>query len=116
MVDTIGHHAAEKSLLLKMLYTAKEALALKLVDEVIPVDQVRARALTMAKELQQIPFGAHVASKMLIRQGRLDHMQATRQQDLAHIVEFVTKEKVQKSLGAYLNKLANKKKKSKWLL
>jgi len=107
-IDTIGRRRAEKALTLGTLFTPEQALAMDLVDEVVPADQVEERAVEAAHEWAKIPPAARVASKMLIRQDRLNDMKAKRQADLDHFVGFVTNEKTQASLKAYLELLASK--------
>lgn len=110
MIDTVGRRTAELAMSLGTLYTAQQALAINLVDAVVPPDQVRSRAMEMASEFAKIPSPARVASKMLVRKDRLDKLRATQQDDINHFVGFVTNEKTQKSLSAYLQMLASKSK------
>ena len=108
MVDTIGKRPAELAMSLGTLYSPEEALAIGLVDEV--ADDVDARALEMAAQFTAIPPHARYASKMLVRQERLDELVRTRDADLEHFVAFVTNDKVQHSIGHYLEALSKKKK------
>ncbi|HEU5378266.1 MAG TPA: enoyl-CoA hydratase/isomerase family protein [Ktedonobacteraceae bacterium] len=54
----IGAGPAKQLCLLGHRFTPEEALALHLVSEVVPPDQLEARALAMAQELLAIPFTA----------------------------------------------------------
>lgn len=108
MIDTVGRRCAELSLTLGTLYTPEQALEVQLVDRLVSSNAVRETALETVKQFCRIPPPARMASKMLIRRDRLDQMEATRQQDLNHFVNFITNEKTQQSLGQYLAMLAKK--------
>lgn len=54
----IGAGPAKQLCLLGHRFTPEEALALHLVSEVVPPDQLEAHALAMAQELLEIPFTA----------------------------------------------------------
>ena len=110
-MDTVGRRQAELGLSLGLLYSPEQALEIGLVDEVVPKDNVRQKAQEAAVQWAQIPPQARVASKMLLRKDRLDHLKATREQDIQHFTGFVTNDKVRKSLSAYLEMLAKKNKK-----
>lgn len=110
-IDTIGRRRAEIALTLGTLYSPEEALGIGLVDKVVPKSEVRAAAVEAAQTFAAIPPPAREASKRLLRQERLDHVEATRQADIDHFVEFVTNDKTQANLSAYLAMLAKKSKK-----
>jgi 3,2-trans-enoyl-CoA isomerase len=111
MVDTVGRRNAELSLALGTLYSPEEALKIGLVDLVVPLDQVEAKASEAALQWAKIPAQARVASKRMIRKDRLDRLKASRSQDVEHFCNFVIGEQVQDSLTAYLEMLAKKGKK-----
>jgi 3,2-trans-enoyl-CoA isomerase len=111
MVDTVGRRNAELSLALGTLYSPEEALKIGLVDLVVPQDQVEAKASEAALQWAKIPAQARVASKTMIRKDRLDRLKASRSQDVERFANFITTEKVQDSLTAYLDMLAKKGKK-----
>ena len=136
-IDTLGHRQAEISLSLGTLYNPAEALSIGLIDEIVtipeaggdggggegegeenqtPHDILLAKAKEQVMKWIRIPHHARVASKQFTRQKQIDHLLATRQEDIDHFCNFVTNERVQKSLGAYLESLrksASKKKKQK---
>lgn len=105
LVDTIGLRKAEISLQLGQLYSPEEALKINLVDEVVPKDEVKNRAGEVLQKLIQIPPKARYASKMLIRQNRIDALKLNRQKDTDFFVNFVPE------LSDHLNALAAKRKK-----
>jgi 3,2-trans-enoyl-CoA isomerase len=84
MVDTVGRRNAEISLALGTLYSPEEALKIGLVDLVVPLDQVEAKASEAALQWAKIPAQARVASKRMIRKDRLDRLKASRSQDVEH--------------------------------
>jgi len=112
MIDTIGKRPAELALTLGTLFSPQEALQIGLVDRLVPMEEdMTAAAMEVAKDFLQIPPPARVASKLFIRQERLDNLVATREQDLQYFCDFVTNDKTQQSLAAYVASLAKKKKK-----
>jgi len=90
------------------LYSPEQAKEIGLVDEVVPKEAVRQKAQEAAVQWAQIPPQSRVGSKMLLRKDRLDHLNATREEDIQHFTGFLTDDKVQKSLSAYLEMLAKK--------
>mmetsp|Transcript_11951 Transcript_11951/g.24261 ORF Transcript_11951/g.24261 Transcript_11951/m.24261 type:complete len:297 (+) Transcript_11951:94-984(+) len=110
-IDTIGRRQAELGLSLGTLYTPPEALQIGLVDQVVPMEQVRDTAQKVAAQFAQIPATARVASKMLIRGPALQELKETREKDVDDFVRFITSKPAQKGLSAYLEMMAARKKK-----
>jgi Delta3-Delta2-enoyl-CoA isomerase len=108
MASTIGHRDTEKALALGTLYSPEEALRIRLIDEVVPQEGVLAKAEQEAIKWAKIPPQARVASKMLMRQKKLLHLQVNRQEDIDSFVTFVTTDRVQEALGIYLDSLKKK--------
>ena len=108
MVSTVGHREAEKALALGTLFSPDVALRIKLVDEVVPKQEVLARAEQEAVEWAKVPPQARVASKMLMRQKQIQHLLNTRQEDIDSFVGFVTSDRIQGALGMYLESLKQK--------
>ena len=79
--------------------------------EASPNDLVVAAAKQQVMKWIRIPHHARVASKQFTRSKQIQHLLSTRQEDIDHFCNFVTNERVQKSLGAYLQSLQKKKKK-----
>jgi 3,2-trans-enoyl-CoA isomerase len=109
LVDTVGRRTAELGLALGTLWTPQQALDAKLVDRVVPHDEVREAARRAALEFVQIPASARATSKALIRQNRVDRLAANRQEDVDNFVSVITSDPTQRRLGAYLASLAKKK-------
>jgi Delta3-Delta2-enoyl-CoA isomerase len=110
LIDCVGVRHAELSLSLGTLYSPEEALSIHLVDSVVPLSEVRAKAVVEAKKWAEIPPHARVESKMLIREPQIEKLSATVEKDLDHFVRFVTNKKVQKDISAYLQLLGKKSK------
>jgi 3,2-trans-enoyl-CoA isomerase len=109
MVDTVGRRKAEQALMLGTLYPSQQALEMGLVDSVVePIDLV-ASAESVAKEWIKVPPHSRHASKMMLRKPQLEHLQEKRSQDLQLFLGLCLSDKVQKSLGVYLESLKNKK-------
>jgi 3,2-trans-enoyl-CoA isomerase len=108
-IDTIGHRRAELALSLGTLYNHKEALAVGLVDDVVQRANIVAHAKKQAAEWARIPPPARVAVKQLTRKAQIDNLLATREADTEHFCSFVTNDKAQRNLGAYLESMKKKK-------
>ena len=110
-IDTIGHRRAEWALSLGTLFLPTQALEIGLVDQLVSDDDdVVPVAKEQAAQWIRIPSQARVATKQLTRQRQMDHLMATRDADTEHFCTFVTQDKVKKTLGIYLERLAKKKK------
>jgi 3,2-trans-enoyl-CoA isomerase len=110
-LDTIGHRKAELALSLGTLFTPDEALEIGLVDEVVNDGNVVDVAKQRAREWIRIPMQARTGAKELTRGRQMQHLIDNREADTDHFCSFVTQEKVQKSLGMYIEQLTSKKKK-----
>lgn len=110
-VDTLGARQAALGLSLGTLYGPEEALRIGLVDQLVPVTKVREAATATAVQWAQIPSTARVATKRLLRGPALQALQETREQDVNDFVRFITSEPAQKGLSAYLEMMAQRRKK-----
>jgi 3,2-trans-enoyl-CoA isomerase len=110
MILTVGHREAEKGLSLGLLYSPEEALQIGLVDQVVPKSEVMKRAKEEALKWNKIPPQARVATKQLTRKKQLDHLLATRQDDIDHFCGFVNDKTVQRNIAMYLESLKKKSK------
>jgi 3,2-trans-enoyl-CoA isomerase len=109
-IDTIGHRQAELALSLGTLFKPQEALQIGLVDEVVHKDEVVEMAKQRATEWVRIPPKARNAAKKMTRGRQMQQLLETRDQDTDHFCTFVSQEKVQRNLAAYLEQLAKRKK------
>ena len=137
MVSTIGTRKTELALALGTLFPPQEALAVGLVDSIVPTQHesstattddneeglinllppqmkdyatnpVLQNAYTQAQVYAKIPPHARVASKMVIRDEPLFKMIAKRDEDLNHFCGFVTQKSVQKNLAMYVEAMKSK--------
>jgi Delta3-Delta2-enoyl-CoA isomerase len=111
MIDTIGLRKAEMALQTGQIYSPEQALEINLVDEIVPKEEVRDRAIDIVQLFVQIPSKARYASKMLVRQNRIDALRNERQKDTDFFVSFVTEPRIQTILSDYLQALAKRRKK-----
>ncbi|XP_052069800.1 enoyl-CoA delta isomerase 1, mitochondrial-like isoform X1 [Mytilus californianus] len=111
MCNTVGHREAEIALALGKLYSTDEALQKGLVDEVVPSEQIMEAAQKKLLEYVKIPNMARALSKQLMRQETADKLRSKQDSDIQNFVNFCLQDKVQQSLGFYLEQL--KKRKSK---
>lgn len=109
MVRTVGFRAAEISLGLGLLYSPQEALSIGLVDRVVAEEVVMSNAIHEAETWATIPPQARVRSKLLTRQEHLDALEASRIEDNNLFCSYVTGDRVQDDLKAYLDNLKKKK-------
>lgn len=109
MSNTVGHRTTELALQLGLLYSPAEALKVGLVDQLVPEDQVLATSLQTMTKWLAIPDHARQISKSMMRKPAIDRLLASREADIQHFVNFITKESIQKSLGMYLEMLKKRK-------
>ncbi|TYZ64348.1 hypothetical protein PybrP1_012317 [[Pythium] brassicae (nom. inval.)] len=107
-VNTIGHREAEKMLGLGLQVDATKAKAIGLVDEAVALEEVFPRSQAAIEKWLAIPDGARVKTKLLMRQETADRLRMNRAADLEQFADFALTDKVQKSLGFYLNSLKKK--------
>ena len=110
LVDTVGRRRAELSLALGTLYSAEQALAIGLVDELVPNDNVLRRAEQEAIQWTAVVPQARVATKRFLREERIEALRLKQQDDRDYFVRFIGQDNVQESLGAYLRTLSENKK------
>jgi 3,2-trans-enoyl-CoA isomerase len=109
MLRTVGFREGEKALSLGKLYSSEEALEIGLVDDIVDRDLVLDASLKKATEFAKVPSHARFGSKMLARKPFIDDLIATRDEDVSNFCNFVKNDGVQKGLGAYLDKLKQRK-------
>lgn len=110
LVNTIGHRESELALQLGKLYSAEEALRIKLVDELAEPKDVLLRAQEQMAIWCKIPEHARALTKSSMRQETISYLQSQKSDDIEHFANFIVKESIQKSLGAYLASLKKPKK------
>jgi len=131
LVRTVGFRQAELALALGTLFPPEQALAVGLVDDIVPHQEAESgddqlidllpsqikdqalnpllqRAYSQARIYAKIPPQARVASKMVTREEHIFRMIAKRDEDTQHFCVFVTQKAVQKNLSAYVEALKNK--------
>lgn len=109
LVNTIGQRAAERALQLGLLFSPAEALQVGIVDQVVPEDQVQSTALSVLAQWMAVPDHARQLSKNMMRKATVDRLVKQRDADIQNFVSFLSRDSVQKSLQAYLEKLKEKK-------
>ncbi|XP_043087646.1 enoyl-CoA delta isomerase 1, mitochondrial-like [Puntigrus tetrazona] len=105
MTNVVGQRETEKGLQLGLLYPAPEALKIGLVDELVPEDKVLSAATETMKKWLAIPDHARQITKSMMRKPTIDKLLANREPDITNFVSFITKDSIQKSLGAYMEML-----------
>lgn len=110
LVNTIGHRQSELALQLGKLFSAEQALEINLIDEIAEPKDVVLRAQEQMAVWCKIPEHARALTKSSMRQETISYLQTQKANDIEHFMNFVTKESIQKSLGAYLASLKKPKK------
>ena len=110
MVDTVGRRQAELSLALGTLYSAEQALAIGLVDELVTKEDVPRKAEQEAVKWTAVVPQARVAGKSLLRVERIEALRSKQKDDRDYFVSFISQDNVQESLGVYLRTLAENRK------
>ena len=110
MVDTVGRRQAELSLALGTLYSAEQALAIGLVDELVTKEDVPRKAEQEAVKWTAVVPQARVAGKSLLREERIEALRSKQKDDRDYFVSFISQDNVQESLGVYLRTLTENKK------
>lgn len=110
MINTIGFRESEKALQLGKLYSAEEALAINLVDEIVESEYLLANAEEQMLKWIRIPAIARELTKSSMRRDIVSKLLAQRESDIENFVEFTTKDFIQKSLKSYLETLKKPKK------
>jgi len=106
--STIGHREAERGLQLGHLYSSQQALDVGLVDELVAADQLMSAAEKQAAKWMKIPDFARQLTKTQMRSPLIQKLQARQDQDIDNFVNFITKDAIQRAMGAYLESLKKK--------
>ncbi|XP_078610372.1 enoyl-CoA delta isomerase 1, mitochondrial-like [Branchiostoma floridae x Branchiostoma japonicum] len=109
MLNTIGHRETEKALQLGAMYSAQQALSIGLVDKVVPLAEVMPTVQGELKNWLQIPDAARVITKTSMRKQVLDRLRSQKEKDAQFFADFIGRDSVQKSLGAYIASLQKRK-------
>ncbi len=109
MLRTVGFRTGEMALALGTLFQAQDALNVGLVDRVVKQQELMNECQKVAEEWGSIPSHARESCKLLARKEFIDDLIQNRDKDLAYFCNFITNEKVQMGLGAYLESLKKKK-------
>jgi 3,2-trans-enoyl-CoA isomerase len=105
----VGPRQAARLAVGGLLVDPAEALKIGLVDEVVPVDQVVARALAWAADLLTRPPVAMASTRRLARQPLVDAFQGLGDQSLSQIMDAWLAPEAQATLGAIAARLGKSK-------
>lgn len=107
----VGQRQSERLLQLGEMVTSAEALQLGLVDQVVPVEEVRETAIATLERYLQIPASARHLTKVAARQDIVARLADNIEPDLQRFADFAAQPAVQKGLGKYLESLSARAKK-----
>lgn len=106
--DTIGHRRAERMLQLGQLLPPEEALAVGMVDEVVPLAALRDASHDQLHQLLQVPTAGRVMAKQQVRQNAAAALKDFQSEDLDAFMAVIMQQSVQNGLKDYLSNLRKK--------
>ncbi|KAL1507162.1 hypothetical protein AB1Y20_008013 [Prymnesium parvum] len=106
--DTVGQRQAEWMLQLGKLVSPNDALAIGMVDKVVPLSGLHDASHEMLAQLLQVPDEARALAKRRARQGAAALLSDFRSEDLDAFLDLALRPSVQNALVAYLDGLKNK--------
>ncbi|XP_068100447.1 enoyl-CoA delta isomerase 1, mitochondrial isoform X2 [Hyperolius riggenbachi] len=109
MVNIVGYRVAERSLQLGQMYSSPDALKNGLVDQLVPEDKVLSTAAAAMAQWFSVPDHARQITKSMMRKDTIDRLVKYREADIDNFVKFISKESIQKSLQAYMDRLKQRK-------
>jgi enoyl-CoA hydratase/carnithine racemase len=105
----VGERHAERLGVAGLLVTAAEALAIDLVDELVPVEAVVPRAVEWCRGLLALPPGAMAETRRLARRTLVSLFEGDPAAELVTLVEQWTSAETQGAMRALVAKLAAKR-------
>ncbi|XP_063286641.1 enoyl-CoA delta isomerase 1, mitochondrial [Pelobates fuscus] len=109
MSNVIGNRMTEQSLQLGQMFPAPEALKIGLVDQLVPEDKVESAAAAVVTQWLKVPDHARQLTKSMMRKQYVEKLVSQREADINNFVSFITRDSIQKSLQAYMDRLKQKK-------
>ncbi|XP_044183979.1 enoyl-CoA delta isomerase 1, mitochondrial-like [Acropora millepora] len=109
LAAVVGNGVAEKALLSSKRYTAQEALAVGLVDKVVPKDEVLAATKSQMEELTAFSARTLELTKKIMRKDAVETLENKREEDIKEFVDCVTDEEVQRAIGMQIERITKKK-------
>jgi len=85
--DRLTRTELHRATLLAQIYTPEDAQRAGYVDEVVPADQLLARAKAEASRLAALPATAYRATKTRLRKATIDHIRGSLVSDMATIMQ-----------------------------
>ena len=85
--DRLTKTELHRATLLAQIYTPEDAQRAGYVDEVVPADQLLARAKAEASRLGALPATAYRATKTRLRKATIDHIRGSLVSDMATIMK-----------------------------
>lgn len=111
MINCCDRRQAELCCEKGLMLTTEQAHKIKMIDEIVPAEQVETRAQEEIKEWIRIPEAARQLTKLQIRKPTIDRLLAKREEDITNFRDFIMRDSSQKTLAIYLENLKKKSKK-----
>ncbi|XP_033631183.1 enoyl-CoA delta isomerase 1, mitochondrial-like isoform X1 [Asterias rubens] len=109
MSRSCGRRTTEKSLQMGLLYKPDEALRIGLIDEVVHPSELLNAARKQMSNWLQVPDHARMMTKEMMRAPLLERIHSGQDREIARMTDYLRSDTVQRSIGAYIEKLKNKK-------
>ncbi|XP_022092582.1 enoyl-CoA delta isomerase 1, mitochondrial-like isoform X2 [Acanthaster planci] len=109
MSKACGARTAEISFQKGLLYTPEQALAIRLVDELQPAEDLMAAARKQMLKWLAVPEHARVRTKSMQRAALIEKVQSSKEEEIQFFANFLLKESVQEAVGKYLETLKKRK-------
>lgn len=109
LAAVVGKGVAEKAILSSKRYTAGEALAITLVDQVVPKDKLLEATKSQMDELIVLPGRTMQLTKNVLRRDAIEALENKREEDIKEFVDCITDEEVQKAIGQQIERISKKK-------
>ncbi|XP_035225951.1 enoyl-CoA delta isomerase 1, mitochondrial-like isoform X1 [Stegodyphus dumicola] len=109
-INTLGFRRAEHALKLGAMFTAEQALALNIVNELVdsPSD-LMSRAHDELDKWLKVPEAARQMTKISLRKPHVEELLSYEKEEVEEVVHFANLEETQKALGHYFESLKSKK-------
>jgi enoyl-CoA hydratase/carnithine racemase len=112
-VNLVGHGPAERLLKNATMLSAKQALAIGLIDEIVPSSDLDAAAAKHMRKLLRLPGTSYAITKTKLRAKLANDWEAQADAEAASGWSFLSQPQTIKSLGNVLKRLSGNKKRNK---
>jgi len=109
LATVVGNGVAEKVIISSKRYIAEEALAIGLVDKVVPKDKVLGATRSQMDEWIVLPGRTMELTKKIMRRDAVEALENRREEDIKEFVDCIMEDEVQKAIGKQIERMSKKK-------